>query len=122
MRKIAIIEDDESVRLLYQMKLEKEGFEVAVARDGVEGIEVVKSFNPDLILLDLMLPQLSGDQALAKIRNEPWGKTVKVVVMTNLTEESMPPILRELGVSYFVVKALYTPAQLVQVVKRVLAA
>src|SRR6266568_7971451 len=98
MRKIAIIEDDESVRLLYQMKLEKEGFEVAVARDGVEGIEVVKSFNPDLILLDLMLPQLSGDQALAKIRNEPWGKTVKVVVMTNLTEESMPPILRELGV------------------------
>ncbi|HET6924624.1 MAG TPA: response regulator [Candidatus Saccharimonadales bacterium] len=121
MTKIALVEDDEAVSQLYQMKLHKEGYEVVLARDGAEGVQVVQSTQPDLVLLDLMLPQLSGDRVLAAIRQQPWGQNIKVIIMTNLTEDEAPKELHELGVSRFIVKAQYTPTQLMEVIKQVLA-
>lgn len=121
MNKIAIIEDDPVINQMYRMKFESEGFEVQVAENGGAGIEMVKSFNPDLVLLDMQMPEMDGAEALAKIRKEAWGKTVPVIVLTNLGEEEAPKELRSLGIHSYIVKADLTPRQVVERVRTALA-
>jgi len=121
MSRIAIIEDDEAVRMLYRIKLVQEGFEVVEARDGLEALSIIETSKPDVVLLDLMLPRMSGDEVLKIMRSSPWGENIKVVIITNLAEDEAPDNLRQLGISRFVVKALHTPSQLVEVVRQVLA-
>jgi DNA-binding response OmpR family regulator len=120
MTKIAIIEDDAVINQMYRMKFEADGFEVQVADNGKSGIEMVESFAPDLILLDLQMPEMSGDEALAKIRSQPWGKKVPVIILTNLGIEESPKSLKDLGISGYIVKAELTPSQVVAHVKEAL--
>jgi len=121
MYKIAIIEDDEAVRYLYQVKLEKDGYAVQSAINGVEGLKLIESYQPDIVLLDLMLPQMSGDEMLTEMRKYPWGKSIKVLIMTNLTEDEAPTSLRESGIEDYIIKAQYTPSQVSEIVRQVLA-
>ena len=90
MTKIAIIEDDTVINQMYRMKFEADGFEVQLADNGKRGVALVESFQPDLILLDLSMPEMSGDEALAEIRSHDWGKTIPVIILTNLGEEEAP--------------------------------
>ncbi len=120
MTKIAIIEDDQVISQMYRMKFEAAGFEVEIADNGSRGIDLVKSFSPDIILLDLQMPKLNGVEALQKIRKEAWGKTTPVIVLTNTGEEEAPTDLKDLGVSSYIVKANLTPRQVVQRVKETL--
>lgn len=120
MTKIAIIEDDQVISQMYRMKFEAAGFEVEIADNGSRGIDLVKSFSPDIILLDLQMPKLNGVEALQKIRKETWGKTTPVIVLTNTGEEEAPTDLKDLGVSSYIVKANLTPRQVVQRVKETL--
>lgn len=121
MTKIAIIEDDAVISQMYRMKFEADGFDVRLAGDGAAGVELVESFQPDIILLDMQMPHMTGDQALAKIRSEDWGKNIPVIVLTNLGEEEAPKSLREHGIHSFIVKADLTPSQVVSRVKEALA-
>jgi DNA-binding response OmpR family regulator len=121
MAKIAIIEDDESVRMLYQLKLKNDGFDVETAINGAEGLKLIETYQPDLVLLDLMMPELSGDQVLAEMRKQPWGATIKVIIITNIVEEEAPTAIKDLGISGFIIKAQYTPSQLSQLVSQTLA-
>ena len=121
MQKIAIIEDDSTIAAMYRMKFESEGFEVEVAANGKLGVELAEHMKPDLILLDLQMPEMNGDEALALIRQEDWGKHVPVLILTNLGEEEAPKSLRELGVMHYIVKAELTPSQVLKRVKEVLA-
>jgi DNA-binding response OmpR family regulator len=105
MANIAIIEDETAIAEMYQFKLEQLGHEVRCAINGQEGLDLLKTFKPSLILLDLMMPVMSGVEMLQKIRATDWGKTVKVVILTNISEESAPPELRGLAVTRYVVKA-----------------
>ena len=84
MTKIAIIEDDAVINQMYRMKFEADGFDVQVADNGKSGVEMVEAFQPDIILLDLQMPEMPGDEALKKIRSKEWGKAVPVIVLTNL--------------------------------------
>jgi DNA-binding response OmpR family regulator len=122
MQKIAIIEDDLTIAEMYRMKFESEGFEVEVARNGRVGIELVEQMRPDLILLDLQMPEMNGEEALRNIRQAEWGKSIPVLILTNMGEEEAPKNLKNLGVEHYIVKADLTPTQVVKRVKEVLAA
>ena len=117
MTKIAIIEDDAVISQMDRMKFEADGFTVEVAGNGQDGVHLVKEFHPDLILLDMQMPVMNGSEALAAIRKEDWGKTVPVIVLTNLGEEEAPKNLRSLGIHSYIVKADLTPRQVAERVK-----
>jgi len=120
MTKIAIIEDDAVINQMYRMKFEADGFEVQVADNGKSGITMVESFRPDMILLDLQMPEMNGDEALEHIRSQEWGKNIPVIILTNLGVEESPKKLKELGIQSYIVKAELTPSQVVERVKEVL--
>ena len=120
MTKIAIIEDDAAIHQMYRMKFETEGFDVQLASDGKAGVELIKKFHPDIVLLDLQMPEVDGVEALRLIRKSDWGKDLRVIILTNLGEEESSPEIKELGVSGYIVKADLTPRQVVTRVKEVL--
>ena len=112
--KIALIEDDIAIVQMYSMKFEAEGFDVVYANDGEQGLEVIKDFKPDLVLLDLMMPIMGGAEMLEKMRQEDWGKDIKVIVLTNMGESEAPENLKDLNVESFIVKADLTPKQVAE--------
>ena len=118
MSKIAIIEDDLAICQMYSFKFEAEGNEVETAENGVLGLQLVEAMRPDIILLDLMMPEMNGDEMLAKLRAKPWGKTLKVVVLTNKGEQELPPGLKSLDVAAVILKADMTPRQVADLVKK----
>lgn len=120
MTKIAIIEDDSVIAQMYRMKFEADGFEVQIADNGRDGVTLVEQFSPDIVLLDVQMPIMNGDEALKLIRNKDWGKTVPVMVLTNLGEEEAPKNIRSLGIESYIVKADLTPRQVVERVKTTL--
>lgn len=121
MTKIAIIEDDPVISQMYRMKFEADGFEVQLANNGERGVAMVETFQPDMILMDLQMPEMNGAEALAIIRKNDWGKDIPVIVLTNLGEEESPKELRSLGIHSYIVKADLTPRQVVERVKDALA-
>lgn len=120
MTTIVIVEDDQVISQMYRMKFESDGFTVHVAGNGESGISVVEETKPDLILLDMQMPGMNGDEALAEIRKHDWGKDIPVIVLTNLGEEEAPKNLRSLGIESYIVKADLTPRQVVDRVKQTL--
>lgn len=119
--KIAIIEDDAVISQMYRMKFEAEGYDVQMAGNGKIGVELVEKMRPDIILLDLRMPEMDGAQALAQIRSHDWGKNIPVLILTNVGEEEAPHELRDLGIIGYIVKAELTPRQVTERVKEALA-
>ncbi len=119
--KIAIIEDDQAISQMYRFKFEADGYEVETAENGKLGLELVEKMKPDIILLDLMMPEMNGDEMLAKMRAAVWGKNIKVVVLTNRGEQEIPDAVLDLGVRRLILKADMTPRQVAEVVKQELA-
>lgn len=117
MTKIAIIEDDAAINQMYRMKFEADGFDVELADNGTRGVALVEKFRPDIILLDLSMPEMTGDEALMEIRSHDWGRDIPVIILTNLGEEEAPSTLKTLGVTSYIVKAELTPRQVVERVK-----
>ena len=118
---VIVIEDDESIREMYKYKLSNHGYTVHCAKNGIEGLIKSEETMPDLILLDLMMPEMSGDEMLAKLRQTDFGRDVKVIILTNVGEQEAPDILKSLGVSVFIVKAEMTPRQVAELVKKQLS-
>ena len=117
MTKIAIIEDDPTISQMYRMKFEADGFDVRMAGNGKIGVDLVKSFKPDIILLDIQMPEMDGAAALKLIREHKESKDTPVIILTNLGEEEAPSEMRSLGISSYIVKANNTPRQVVAHVK-----
>ena len=115
--KIAIIEDDLAIAQMYRMKFEVEGYDVETAENGLLGFQLIRDKKPEIILLDLMMPEMNGAEVLEKVRAEAWGKDIKVIILTNLSEQEAPPKLKDLGVRKFIVKAEMTPKQVAEIVK-----
>ena len=122
MTKIAIIEDDVAISQMYRLKFEAEGYEVQVAENGKLGLALLESQTPDIVLLDLMMPEMNGDEVLSQLRASDWGKDMKVIILTNMGEQEAPEILKTLNVTAFIVKADMTPRQVADLVKQKLAA
>jgi len=122
MTKIAIIEDDQAISQMYRIKFEAEGYTVETAENGKLGLELAESMRPDIILLDLMMPEMNGDEVLEKLRATDWGSQVTVIVLTNIGEQEIPAKVRELGVKAVILKAGMTPRQVADLVKQQLTA
>lgn len=119
--KIAIIEDDQAISQMYRMKFEAEGFTVETAANGKLGLELLDAMRPDVILLDLMMPEMTGDEMLVKLRATDWGKSIKVIILTNMGEQEAPEIVKTLDVQRFIIKAEMTPRQVAEMVKAEMA-
>jgi len=115
-----VVEDDQDLQYIYRLKLEREGFTVATASNGEEGLRVAESFKPDIILLDLMMPVMSGTEMLAIMRAQPWGNEARVIILTNISRDEAPQALRFLHVDRYIVKAHHTPAQIIGIVHEIL--
>ena len=118
--RILIVEDDDFLRSLAVTKLTAEGFAMEVAASGDEGLNKALATPPDLMILDLMLPQLSGFEILEKVRANEATKKLKVIVFSNLGEEADIKKCLDLGVSEYLVKANFTLDELAEKTKTVL--
>lgn len=120
MPKVAIVEDDNAIAQMYRIKFEAEGYQVETASNGKLGLELAQQMKPDIVLLDLMMPEMNGDEMLRRMRASDWGKTTKVIILTNMGAQEAPPEIKQLGVEAFIVKAEMTPRQVAEKVKSVL--
>lgn len=120
--KVAIVEDDQTISQMYRFKFEAEGYSVETAENGKLGLELAEAMKPDIILLDLMMPEMTGDEMLAELRKKPWGKNIKVIILTNMGEQEIPEVVKTLGVSAVILKADMTPRQVADLVKKQLSA
>lgn len=114
MHKIVIIEDDRAINQMYRMKFEAQDFDVRIAYDGQSGIELIKAFAPEIVLLDLQMPEMTGDEVLKSIRQDAELAKTKVIILTNTSAEEAPASLDELKPDDYIVKAELTPSQVVE--------
>ena len=113
-KKILLIEDDAFISELYETVFEKEGYEIDAVRDGEEALEVVGNKHYDLILLDIMLPKLTGIEVLRRLKSPDSGVSdIPVYLLTNLGEENVTKEAFKLGAAGYLLKAKYLPKQLV---------
>jgi two-component system alkaline phosphatase synthesis response regulator PhoP len=113
-KKILVVDDEESVREIYNKELSRSGFNVVLAVDGEEGLLKAGEELPDLILLDVMMPKLSGLDVLKQLKKNELTKKIPVLLLTNLGEET---IIKEgfgMGADGYLLKVSYTPAQVVE--------
>lgn len=118
--KIVIVEDNASLADIYKTRLELLGYVCFVAHDGIQALALIEEKRPSLVLLDLMLPKLAGDQILKAMRSTDWGKNIKVLVISNLNESDAAPDIRAQGIEGYAVKANLTDDQIDQLVNGIL--
>ncbi len=119
--KILIVEDDKFLRELISRKLVKEGYDIAEAIDGEEGIKKSEEFMPELILLDLILPGIDGFGTLEKVKENPKTMNIPVVILSNLGQKDEVERGLKLGAIDFLIKAHFTPEEIVEKIRLVLA-
>jgi len=111
-KKVLMVEDDEMLVEIYQRKLLSEAYELIIARDGKEALEKTQKLKPNLVLLDLVMPEMDGFEALQKIKGDPETKDIKVVVASNLSQEDEKKKARDLGADDFIIKSNYDLTEL----------
>lgn len=119
--KLLVVEDDQYLADIYALKLKKEGFVVEMANDGAMGLEIAKKFLPDLILLDIVMPEMDGFEVLKALKEDEATKKIGVVMLTNLNSPDEIEKGLELGAIDFMVKAHYVPSEIVSKVKSILS-
>ncbi|MBP7927744.1 response regulator [Patescibacteria group bacterium] len=118
MKKILLIEDEASIRSLYAQVLREQGFEVAEAAEGSQGRELIFNGPWDLLLLDIMLPQVDGVELLRQIKMNEGLKNKPVLIISNLEEETVQRECRSLGISEFLIKSSLLPQDIINFVKK----
>ncbi len=113
--KVALIEDDTAIVDMYVTRFQLTGgFNVQVAKDGLKGLALIDSFKPDIILLDMMMPRMSGLETLARLRKLPNGENYKVIALTNMNDVDTVRKIESLHVSDFLVKAEHPPGEIIE--------
>lgn len=118
--KILVVEDETFLVKIYAVKLKKEGYEVTIANDGEEAVRLAAEVNPDLILLDLILPKMNGFEALEKMRASAANKTTPVIVLSNLGQEEDIKRAEGLGADGYLVKANFSIQDIVAKIRETL--
>ena len=120
MHTIAIVEDDLPIANMYKIKLQNAGYKTIVAHNGKEGLDIIQKTLPDLVLLDLRMPIMSGDEMLEKMRATKWGSKIHVIILTNISKDEAPMNLRLLNIDRYIVKAHQTPQQVLGIIKEII--
>lgn len=118
--KVVIVEDNIALADIYKTRLELLGYKVFVANDGQSALTLIEKEAPNLVLLDLMVPVIAGDEILKRMRASTWGKDIKVLIISNLNEADAPAGLRDRGIEGYAVKANLSNNQLDQLVDNIL--
>src|SRR5215467_5371863 len=121
MKKILIIEDDLIVANIYRNKFSIEGFTVDIANDGMSGLEAIKTFRPDAVVLDLMLPKMTGVELMKKVRGEADFQKLPIIVFSNTYLTNMVQEAWKAGATKCLSKANCSPKQLLDVVRGTLS-
>jgi len=118
--KILIIEDDQFLRDLIERKLIQTGYQVLSAADGEEGLKTIGEEKPDLVLLDLLLPSMSGWEVLEKIKANPEISKIPILILTNLGEKEDVEKGLKMGANDYIIKAHFTPNEIIKKVEKYL--
>ncbi len=121
MKKILIVDDDASLRNMYKSRFDIGGFTVVTAQDGEDGLRLALQEHPDLILLDIKMPKMDGVAVMKNLRLDVWGKTVPIILLTNLdTDDKILQGIVEGEPSYYLLKDQVNPEGVFEKVKEVL--
>jgi len=118
MKKILLIEDEEILINLLEKKLGQEGYQVTVARNGLEGLEKMKEIKPDLILLDIVMPKMGGMEVMEEMQKNEELKNIPTLVISNSGQPIELSKLRKLGARDWLIKTEFNPQEVVEKVKR----
>ena len=121
MAKILVVEDDQILSSLLMRSLENEHFEVRAAFDGIQGELEIRTWHPDLVLLDLLMPNKDGVGVLSDIRADPETMKTHVIVFSNVSGEDTIAKVKKFGVTEYFIKANTTPREIVAKVKEIFA-
>jgi DNA-binding response OmpR family regulator len=114
MAKVLLIEDDTILLNMYKVKFTKAGHEVQTASNGVEGLELLKSFHPDIALMDLMMPQMDGFTALTHAKSDTQIKDIPIIILTNLSQIEDAQTTLKSGALDYIIKSDLTPLQVLE--------
>lgn len=117
-KKILLVEDEELIVTLLKKKLEEEGYDVSVARDGVEGIEKMKQIHPDLVLLDIIMPRMGGFQVMEEMVRDSDLQSIPVIVISNSGQPVELDRARALGAKDWLIKTEFDPHEVIAKVKK----
>ena len=120
-KRILLVEDDDALANVYVIRLQAEGFEVRRVNNGEDALASALSFSPNLVLLDVMMPKVSGFDVLDILRNTPETANLKVIMLTALSQESDIARAKSLGVDEYLVKSQVVIADVVERIKQQLA-
>jgi len=118
--KIAIVEDEKDLAEIYNLKMNMEGIETIVIHDSTKALDVLRQSKPDLVLLDILMPDINGFQLFEKIKADKDLKKLRVYIWSNLTQKRDREKAEKLHVDGYLIKSDYTPATLVDKVKELL--
>lgn len=115
--KILLVDDDPSILHMYQTAFSSNNYEVETANDGDEALTKATSFKPDIILLDIIMPNSCGLDVIANLKKDPALKDIPVIVLTNLSGDQEIKSVKDLGAVKVIIKSDFKPAQLVSLVQ-----
>jgi len=119
-KKILLVEDEEIIADLLEKKLRAEGYEIKVARDGVEGLEKMREEKPDLILLDIVMPKMGGFEVMEEMQKDPALEKIPVIVISNSGQPVEIEKAKELGAKDWLIKTEFDPQEVIdKVVKQI---
>lgn len=119
-KKVLIVEDDPFIADVYVLKLESEGYSVDSAEDGLIGLEKLKKKKYDIILLDILMPNMDGFKVLEQIKMNPGINKIPVVILTNLSQKKDIQKGLDLGATDYIIKTKFTPTEVVKTINKVL--
>lgn len=118
--KVLLVEDDKMIIDMYTLKFTQEGYDVMQAENGKDGLDMAMKSNPDIVLLDIILPQMDGFTVLKNLKANASTQKIPVVLLTNLGQDGDVKKGLELGAVDYLIKANFTPSQVVDKVKSLL--
>jgi DNA-binding response OmpR family regulator len=120
--KIVLAEDDKFISRAYFDGLSRSGFEVTQAFDGNEALIKIKEIKPDIILLDVIMPEKNGFEVLEELKQDDYLKRIPVIILSNLGQESDIQKGRKLGASDYMIKANYSMTEVIEKIKKLISA
>jgi len=119
-KKVCIVDDEMNILEIYSKAFSQSGYDVVTAADREDGLKVIREQNPDIALIDVLMPKMDGLELLAELKKDPELQKIPVIIMSNVNDSETMTKAGELGISFYLVKSLFEPMKVVDHVKEVL--